>query len=66
VNERECLAAVNRGLQATMHYATRDDMGSCGSGRVIAYSMAPMVCIELDSGERVWWRADLTTIGEEA
>lgn len=28
-------------------------------GRLIAYCEVPSVLIETDSGERIWWRADL-------
>ena len=28
-------------------------------GRVLAYSIVPMVLIETDEGERIWWRHDL-------
>lgn len=33
-----------------------------GSGNVIAFCGAPMVCVELETGERVWWRADMCEI----
>lgn len=31
------------------------------TGRLIAYSAGPMVCILTDSGEKVWWAMGLTT-----
>lgn len=36
-----------------------------GQGMVVAYCPAPMVCVELASGERVWWRAELCEVEAE-
>lgn len=36
-----------------------------GGGKVIAYCPAPMVCVMLANGKRVWWRADLCEIEAE-
>ena len=34
------------------------------TGTVIAYCNAPQVLIETENGEQIWWREDLTEIGE--
>lgn len=28
-------------------------------GRAVAYSVVPMVLIQTDSGEKIWWRQDM-------
>ena len=38
----------------------RDGQGGVyAEGQIVSYSIAPVVCIETDSGERIHWRHDL-------
>ncbi|VXC07813.1 hypothetical protein [Aeromicrobium sp. 9AM] len=39
-------------------YASRNETRCVGT--IIAYSERPMVCIQTDDGEHVWWVADIT------
>lgn len=41
-------------------YATERWRGPHARGRIVSYCDAPSVCIETETGEKVWWRADLT------
>jgi hypothetical protein len=33
-------------------------------GKVIAYSIKPQVLILTETGERIWWRVDMTEVAE--
>lgn len=48
-----------------MDYAvarTNADKRVVTMGQIIAYSGAPMVCIQDSNGDKMWWRADLCQI----
>ena len=48
--------------QARAHYGVGPRELIHTQGRIIAYCDAPQVLIETEDGEKVWWRADLTSV----
>jgi hypothetical protein len=55
------------GKRASARWAYPHDLSDVrAEGRILGYCDAPMVLIEGDDGERVWWRADLTIVEDDA
>jgi hypothetical protein len=44
------------GQRLLLQWGTGEDRAE---GKMIAHSLAPMVLIETDTGERIWWRQDM-------
>lgn len=51
--------AVRQGRRVVAKYG--GGAGTRAVGRVIGYCDAPQFLIEDDNGQRVWWRADMTS-----
>lgn len=59
MNEQE--VHQNFGQRVDLNYKTG---GVHATGRLIGYCDAPSVLIETEQGEKIWWRADITSLVE--
>lgn len=61
MNHNEAIEAVGAGdTRVALNYHLGE--GVRAFGRVVAYSADPQICIETESGERIWWRAELAEV----
>ena len=63
---REWRDAVRHQRRASARWGYPHDLSDVrAEGKVIGYSANPMVLIETDNGEQIWWAAELTFVDEE-
>lgn len=62
MNEEQATYAVRDSKRVRLRYAQGDTRAE---GRAVAFSITPMVLIETDDGEQVWWRHDMAELVQE-
>lgn len=53
------------GKRVRLNWASPVDQQPRAEGRLVAHSLVPMVLIETDDGEMVWWRHDMAELMPE-
>lgn len=56
---RDPMRWVREGTRVRIYSAAAGFRDALAEGKVVAYSIAPQICVEDATGEKTWWRVDL-------
>lgn len=66
INKWQWTSAIRERKRATARWGYPHDVPNVrAEGRVIGFSLEPMVLLETDDGDQLWWAAELVRVNED-